>query len=131
MSTLQCPATLLLVDPGHDLAPPGAERRIAHVWAPPRAADRARGLAARLQVGSTVLPELAVDGPAGPDGWREALGEVADRTPGETTVVLALDEGLRAALPAIARTDLTADQLAAAGVIELAVDADGWTCRSG
>ena len=129
MSTLQCPATLLLVAPGAAVdgeVGTTPALRITHVWAAPDAEDEARELAERLRVGTTVLPELPADGVA---AWRDALSGLADQTPGETTVVLALDEALRAALPALTRTGLTEDQLAAAGVLELAVDADGWALR--
>jgi hypothetical protein len=118
VSALQCPATLLVVRNDADLTEVAAGRRISHVWS----ADPAAGAlaASLLGVGCSVVEELA-SGEA--HALREALGDIADRTPGETTVVLGLDD-LRAALavPAI---------LGAADSLELVIDSDDWTYRSG
>ena len=92
VSTLQCPATLLVVRDDADLTEVSAGRRISHVWsADPTAGALAAG---RLGVGCSVVEALA-SGEV--HALREALGDIADRTPGETTVVLGLDD-LRAAL---------------------------------
>jgi hypothetical protein len=118
VSTLQCPATLLVVRNDADLTEVSAGRRISHVWS----ADPATGAmaASRLGVGCSVVEALA-SGEV--NAVREALGDIADRTPGETTVVIGLDD-LRAALAAPA-------DLGAADSLELVIDADAWTCRSG
>ena len=118
MSTLQCPATLLVVRNDADLTDVTAGRRISHVWS----ADPAAGALAarRLGVGCSVVEELAS---GDVHALREALGDIADRTPGETTVVLGLDD-LRAALAAPA-------DLGAADSLELVIDSDDWTYRSG
>jgi len=118
VSTLQCPATLLVVRDDADLTELAAGRRISHVWS----ADPAAGAlaASRLGVGCSVVEALA-SGEV--HALREALGDIADRTPGETTVVLGLDD-LRAALAAPA-------DLGAADSLELVIDSDDWTYRSG
>lgn len=118
MSTLQCPATLLVVRNDADLTEVAAGRRISHVWS----ADAAAGAlaASRLGVGCSVVEALASGEVR---ALREALGDIADRTPGETTVVLGLDD-LRAALAAPA-------DLGAADSLELVIDSDDWTYRSG
>ena len=125
MSTLQCPATLLVVRDDADLSEVSAGRRISHVWS----ADPAAGAlaASRLGVGYSVVESLASgEVPA----LREALGDIADRTPGETTVVLGLD-GLRAALAVVARLEAAPAEAEAADSLELVIDADDWTCRPG
>ena len=125
MSTLQCPATLLVVRDDADLSEVSAGRRISHVWS----ADPAAGAlaASRLGVGYSVVESLASgEVPA----LREALGDIADRTPGETTVVLGLDD-LRAALAVVARLEAAPAEAEAADSLELVIDADDWTCRSG
>jgi hypothetical protein len=106
VSTLQCPATLVLATPGTDL-PPGL--RVAAVWTPEEEPDL-----------------LADDVPT----LREALSEIADRTPGETTLVPVLDDRLRAALPRLARIEVEPDVLAAAPALALEVDADDWVIRT-
>jgi hypothetical protein len=119
VSTLQCPATLLVVRDDADLSEVSAGRRISHVWS----ADPAAGAlaASRLGVGYSVVESLASgEVPA----LREALGDIADRTPGETTVVLGLDD-LGAAIAALAGRDL-----APVDSLELVIDADDWTIRS-
>ncbi len=125
MSTLQCPATLLVVRDDADLSEVSAGRRISHVWS----ADPAAGAlaASRLGVGFSVVESLASgEVPA----LREALGDIADRTPGETTVVLGLD-GLRAAVAVVARLEAAPAEAEAADSLELVIDADDWTCRLG
>ena len=125
MSTLQCPATLLVVRDDADLGEISAGRRISHVWS----ADPAAGAlaASRLGVGCSVVEALASgEVPA----LREALGDIADQTPGETTVVLGLD-GLRAALAVVARLEAAPAEAEAADSLELVIDADDWTCRPG
>ena len=125
MSTLQCPATLLVVRDDADLSEVSAGRRISHVWS----ADPAAGAlaASRLGVGFSVVESLASgEVPA----LREALGDIADRTPGETTVVLGLDD-LRAALAVVARLEAAPAEAEAADSLELVIDADDWTCRPG
>lgn len=105
MSTLQCPATLLLAEPGTE---PPASWRVAHTWDP----EQEPGL-------------LADDVPT----LRSTLSDLADRTPGETTLVPVLDERLRAALPRLARVDVDPELLATAEVLALEVDADDWVVR--
>jgi len=125
VSTLQCPATLLVVRDDADLGEISAGRRISHVWS----ADPAAGAlaASRLGVGCSVVEALASgEVPA----LREALGDIADQTPGETTVVLGLD-GLRAALAVVARLEAAPAEAEAADSLELVIDADDWTCRPG
>jgi hypothetical protein len=125
VSTLQCPATLLVVRDDADLSEVSAGRRISHVWS----ADPAAGAlaASRLGVGYSVVESLASgEVPA----LREALGDIADRTPGETTVVLGLDD-LRAALAVVARLEAAPAEAEAADSLELVIDADDWTCRPG
>ncbi|HWM74971.1 MAG TPA: hypothetical protein VNQ53_14585 [Nocardioides sp.] len=125
MSTLQCPATLLVVRDDADLAEVSVGRRISHVWS----ADPAAGTlaAGRLGVGCSVVEALA-SGEV--HTLREALADIADRTPGETTVVLGLD-GLRAALAVLARHEPGPADPGAADSLELVIDSDDWTCRSG
>jgi hypothetical protein len=106
MSTLQCPATLLLAPPGAQV--PAAGRRIAQVLTK----DDVQGLSS-----------------ADPATLRETLAEIADQTPGETTLVLALDDGLRSALPHLARLEVAPDALATAQTLELVIDADAWVLR--
>ena len=105
MSTLQCPAILVLAAPGAD---PPAGLRIAYTWS----AEEAPGL-------------LADDVPA----LRDALAGIADRTPGETTLVPVLDDRLRRALPRLARVDVDPAALAEAPALTLEVDADDWVVR--
>ena len=71
------------------------------------------------------MPDLLSD-----DLWtlREALADLADRTPGETTWVPVLDDRLRAALPRLARVYIDPEQLATAPVLALDIDADDWVC---
>lgn len=125
MSTLQCPATLLVVRDDADLTEVFTGRRISHVWS----ADPAAGaqVASRLGVGCSVVEALA-SGEV--HALREALGDIADRTPGETTVVLGLDD-VRAALVVLARLEAAPTEVGAADSLELVIDADDWTCRSG
>jgi hypothetical protein len=106
VSTLQCPATLVLGAPGTE---PPESLRIAHEWLPDE------------------VPDLLSD-----DLWtlREALADLADRTPGETTWVPVLDDRLRAALPRLARVEVSPESLAAAPVLTLDIDADDWVCRA-
>ena len=103
MSSLQCPATLLLAVPGAE--PPV---QVAFTWS----TDDEPGL-------------LADDVPT----LREALASIADRTPGETTLVPVLDDRLRAVLPRLARVEADAEALAGASVLTLEIDADDWVCR--
>jgi hypothetical protein len=125
VSTLQCPATLLVVRDDADLSEVSAGRRISHVWS----ADPAAGALAarRLGVGCSVVEALA-SGEV--HALREALGDIADRTPGETTVVLGLDD-LRAALAVVAHLEAAPAEAEAADSLELVIDADDWTCRPG
>lgn len=104
MSTLQCPATLLLASPGTDL-PRG--HRIAQEWP----SDES--------LRSDDVPTL-----------RETFSAIADQTPGETTLVPVLDDRLRAALPQLARIDVDPDQLREAAVLALEIDADDWVVRA-
>jgi hypothetical protein len=106
MSTLQCPATLLLTAP--DVVPPPG-LRVTHTWSP----EEEPGLL------SDDLPTL-----------RDALAGIADRTPGETTQVPLLDQRLRDALPRLARVDIAPEVLAGAPALTLEVDADDWVLRS-
>jgi len=107
VSTLQCPATLLLATPGLE---PQAGQRVSHTWSP----DDAPGL---LSEDVTTL--------------RAALSEIADQTPGETTLVPVLDQRLREALPHLARLDVAPDVLTDAPLLALVIDADDWVCRAG
>jgi hypothetical protein len=107
VSTLQCPATLLLAVPGTEIYAAGL--RITHTWSE----DEAPGILSD-DVGTI----------------REALSEIADQTPGETTLVLALDARLRAALPHLARLEVDATALGDASVLELVIDADDWVLRT-
>jgi hypothetical protein len=104
MSSLQCPATLLLARLGVAL-PRGV--RVAQEWA----ADE--------WLLSDDVPTL-----------REALSGIADQTPGETTLVPVLDDRLRAALPRLARIDVEPDQLRDAEVLALEIDAEDWVVRA-
>lgn len=106
MSSLQCPASLLLAEPG--TTPPGS-LRVAATWDP----DDEPGLVA------DDVPTL-----------REALAAIADRTPGETTLVPVLDDRLRAALPRLARIDVDPEMVASARTLLLEIDADDWVVRS-
>ncbi len=105
MSTLQCPATLVLAVAGADLP---AGLRLAHTWS----TEDEPGL-------------LADDVPT----LREALAGLADRTPGETTLVPVLDGRLRRALPSLARIDVDPEALAEAPALALEIDADDWVVR--
>ncbi len=104
MSTLQCPATLLLA-PSTAVLP--TSLRIARVWAPDEA------------LLSHDVPTL-----------RAALSEIADQSPGETTLVPVLDDRLRTALPRLARIDVDPDQLRDASLLALEIDADDWVVRA-
>jgi hypothetical protein len=104
MSTLQCPATLLLAAPGVALP---AGLRITHEW------ELDEGLL------SDDVPTL-----------RAALSGLADQSPGETTLVSVLDARLRAALPRLARVDLDPGELDDAHVLALEIDADDWVVRA-
>lgn len=104
MSSLQCPATLLLAAPNAAL-PAGI--RIAQEWAPDEA----------LLSGD--VPTL-----------RSALSGIADESPGETTLVPVLDDRLRAALPRLARIDLEPQELAEAPLLTLEIDAEDWVVRA-
>jgi len=106
VSTLQCPATLLLAVPGTEISAAGL--RITHTWSE----LEAPGLSA-TDVGTL----------------REVLSGIADRTPGETTLVPVLDDRLRAALPHLARLEVDATALRDASALELVIDADDWVCR--
>ncbi len=103
MSTLQCPATLLLASPGVE-PPPGL--RVAQEWVPDES------------LWSDDVPTL-----------RAALSGIADQAPGETTLVPMLDERLRAALPRLARIAVDPDVLREAAVLALEIDADDWVVR--
>ncbi len=104
MSTLQCPATLLLAAPG--VAPPSG-LRIAQEWVPDDA----------LQ--SDDIPML-----------REAFSGLADQSPGETTLVPMLDDRLRAALPRLARIDVDPGELRDSPLLALEIDAYDWVVRA-
>ncbi len=104
MSTLQCPATLLLSAPGVD---PPSGLRIAQEWAPNDALK------------SDDVPTL-----------REALSGLADQSPGETTLLPMLDDRLRAALPRLARIDVDPDELRDSPLLALEIDADDWVVRA-
>jgi hypothetical protein len=98
VSTLQCPATLLVVPSGLlDVDVLGlAERRVAWVWTDPGSLELADRVAARLGVGVTVREGVAD---------REVLHEIADAHPGEIALVVSS---------------------AATGAVEVVIDADGW-----
>ena len=87
--------------------------RVVPMW------GRRGELVSTLQCPATLLVAL-----------REALGAIADQTPGETTVVLGLDD-LRDALAVLARLEAATAEVGAADSLELVIDADDWTCRSG
>jgi hypothetical protein len=99
VSSLQCPATLLVVPVAKvELLELGG-RRVAHVWSDSASAGRAEAAAVRLGVGVTLREDVAD---------REALGEIADVHPGETVVVVS-------------------SQVSTA--TEVLADADGWSRR--
>lgn len=106
MSTLQCPATLVLAVPGADLP---AGLRVAYTWSSEDEPDL-----------------LAEDVPT----LRDALAGIADRTPGETTLVPVLDDRLRRALPSLARVDVDPEALAEDPTLALEIDADDWVVRA-
>ena len=99
MSSLQCPATLLVVPAAQVKGLDLGEHKVAHVWSDPASAPAAEAAAAALGVGTTLR-----DGVAG----REALGEIADAHPGETVLVVSPE------VPEPA---------------EILADADGWSQR--
>jgi hypothetical protein len=98
VSSLQCPATLLVV-PARELHPDHldriAARKVARVWTEPTVMRSADAVAERLGVGVTVAAYA---------GSREVLAEIADEHPGETVLVV----------------------IAAGDAAEVVADADGW-----
>jgi hypothetical protein len=99
VSSLQCPATLLVVPAAGVETLELGGRRVAHVWSDPASAGPAEAAAARLGVGVTLHDDVAD---------RDALGEIADVHPGETVLVVSAQV-----------TTAT----------EVLADADGWSRR--
>ncbi len=151
MSSLQCPATLLLAshaepvdstglgptgrDQAADLADRLAGRRVCHVWTGPArpAAQTAEIVAERLGVGVTTRDALDVRPEAGLDvvaPLREVLDEVADAHPGETVLVVGHGDAFRLAVPGLARMEVSPAPLEPCDVVELEADADGRVCRA-
>jgi hypothetical protein len=100
MSSLQCPATMLVVPAatiGADLVARLAERRVARVWSDPESAEPAESVAEGLGVGLDLRAEVAS---------RDGLAEIADRHPGETVLVVSAE---------------------AVDPLEVLADADGWS----
>jgi len=119
MSDLQCPATLLIVEPctgdsAQPLAAALTQRNVAAVYAWPvdQALETAEVVGARLAAATRVLDDGA--GPAG-GGPLGVLQELADLHRGETVVVVGA-----AVSSALGRTAGRRE------VLELRVDADGW-----
>jgi hypothetical protein len=99
VSSLQCPATMLVVPAvGLETLELGG-RRVAHVWSDPASEVEAEAAAVRLGVGVTLREDVAD---------REALGEIADVHPGETVLVVSSDVST---------------------ATEVLADADGWSRR--
>ncbi len=121
MSTLQCPATLLLVRAGDPdrLATALTGRRVARVWTgtDDAAARTAVELAARLGVGVTTDAVLDADAGA-------ALDTVADAHPGET-VLLLVPPAVLAQVPRVCRTTTApCGPVDPDSVVEVLADAD-------
>jgi hypothetical protein len=79
VSSLQCPATMLVVPVAGVEALQLGRRRVAQVWCDRASAGPAEAAAARLGVGVTQREDIAD---------RATLGEIADVHPGETVLVV-------------------------------------------
>ena len=131
MSDLQCAATLLLAahgDATYDgglLTPLGSDQahalgrglrgaRLAGIYASDlaQAVQTAEIVAAETGVPVTVLPGT---------GWPAELEGIADLHRGETVLVVAHPASIQA---------VTSLSVVGCGVVEVAVDADGWVLRS-
>jgi hypothetical protein len=99
MSSLQCPATMLVVPAAAVEGLQLAGLRVAHVWSDPASTRPAEAAAARLGVGVTQREDVAD---------REVLGEIADLHPGETVLVVSS---------------------VVTSATEVLADADGWSRR--
>ena len=99
MSSLQCPATMLVLPCSGLKEVDLGGLRIAHVWCDPESAVFAQPLATNLGLGVTVRDDVS---------GREALSDIADLHPGETVLVVG--------------SDVTT-------ATEVLVDADGWSRR--
>lgn len=114
MSDLQCPATFLVVAAAAAEPLPSPGPRLAAVYAVPEGAAVAATWArqAGLPVGSLEAP--------GGSSYRATLAELADLHRGETVLV---------ALPDTAVDELAGALRGAGTVLEVGVDADGWSVR--
>jgi len=80
--------------------------------------------------------DLAARIPGGESGeemvarMRGALSEIADAHPGETVLVVSHGGLMRLGVPNLARMDSGPERIGNCSMIELAIDADDWVCRS-
>ena len=145
MSSLQCPATLVLTgpcEPGDDgetgLADPLGTRKVGHVWSSDLhdAVRTAEVVATRCGVGSTSRLDLRERSSGETDvevaeRMRASLSEIADLHPGETVLVVTHPETLRYVVPRVCRMDAAPGHLGPGGIIEIEIeiDAEDWVCR--
>lgn len=142
VSSLQCPATLLLAacpeDAGvRDLARRLEGRRVASVWSgtQPEAQRTAEVLAARLGCAvSTPRSELDASGTDEPpdaaaERMRDVLQEAADLHRGEVVLLLTAGGLIAATVPRLARTPPHPPSVPTGGLVELEVDEEWW-CRA-
>lgn len=142
MSSLQCPATLLLVarcddaEAAEELAGRLTGRRVATVWCGSDAAAQRTSvvLVDLLACASAVRPELVPPTPDEDDAavaarLQEVLQEAADLHRGETVAVVTDPDLLARAVPRLARTAPHPPGVPPGGVVELEVDEEWW-CRS-
>lgn len=142
MSSLQCPATLLLAacadDAGvaQDLARRVAGRRVASVWTGthPDTLRTAEVVASQLGMPHAPRGELdpsdadeALD--AAVERLRDVLQEAADLHRGEVVLLVTTAELIASAVPRLARTPPHPPTVAAGGLVELEVDEEWW-CRA-
>lgn len=150
MSSLQCPATLLLVacpdpatpepasgpTPTEELAARVARRRVAAVWSGTSTSALRAGEELATSLGCSLSVRSNLD-PLHPEDvvgeaatrLREVLQEVADLHRGETVLIVSHADLLTQTLPRFVRTPPHATSIPPAGVVELEVD-DEWWCRS-
>ncbi|GAB2753248.1 hypothetical protein GCM10027020_01520 [Nocardioides salsibiostraticola] len=143
MSSLQCPATVLLTgpcEPGDDavarLDDRLRTRKVGHVWSSdlPDAVRTAEAVATRCTVGSTSrldLRERSFDETDAEvvERMRASLSEIADLHPGETVLVVTHPETLRLVVPQMCRMDAAPRYLGPGSIIEIEIDAEDWVCR--
>lgn len=139
MSDLQCAATLLLavadsVEDAVALARASRDRRVAVLYTADGdpAARVARVVSERLGVPVQQKPELsgsrADDGADSPSLVRACLDEIADAHRGETVLVLGEVDTFGAVMPGgVAAAYGAPDTLRPGALVELHIDADGWT----